>query len=213
MFQSHVDNMDEPPQPIYQFSVRPCQTCGGSTEVTFLCDDCGARRTMKLRNGDEVVRHEAGCRYQEYCMARVDRGSYHYGEHPVCRNPVVEKFDVNADGRPVGFCGVHARGQADAEKNAYARKERRELDAWRYELREKKEATEAEIIAQIAAILGYPEGEFPEVLSRHNSQREVIQVLALPISVLQRHFGLFPPEPENPVSTLKIEDDAGPDPF
>lgn len=194
------------------FRIKDCMKCHGETELTFLCSECGTLKHMKLRNGDEVVQHEPGCRYQEYCMEHIESGSYGIS-YTYCRHPVVERFDMRADGVMVGYCGIHARNKAADEARAKQNKEYLELQDWRYAEKAKSEKTDEDFVKEIAIALGYPEGEYPEFHQKITPSGEYVTHLTLPIFVLKAHLKIQENEPEKLVEKLEIEVNNDPEPF
>lgn len=216
-YPQHFANPDGSTKPD-QFRVMDCDTCHGATEIIFLCEDCGTRKMMALRNGESVVAHEAGCKFQEYCMEHIEtREPVGYRQDPPrCRRPVQASFDVHSDGRPVGYCGVHARGKDQQETWAHARKENEDLRTWQQSQAKKKKMTTNETIGAIELALGDcalgPEGQRLISYGLTIDQEKVI--LKIPIEVLVKFFHLEEEdEPETILSKLEIEVDDGPNPF
>lgn len=185
--------------------VEKCDKCNGTSEITFLCDKCGAYQIMKLNDGSEVIRHKAYCPRAEYCMAPIERSQ------APCRRPIVERFEIYANGQMHGFCGIHARGKDDMEKMSRRRKTDEDLRDWRMSQREAEMRTMEERIQAVSLALDSEK----ELVTDTGYDREgrLTVFVRCPLPLLERVLGLeivpqkaleIPPE---------IEDDDQPEPF
>jgi hypothetical protein len=182
------------------YTVRPCAKCETTAELTFLCEECGAAQTIENLTGQSVIYHKDTCQQSEYCYQPVGDTTRR------CMRKVVERFDIRANGRPVGVCGVHARGMKDREAMALRQREDRLLTDWRYKEREAKEATVDERIAAVARELGTTE------VFEHRIRATGEVIILLPLPLVEAKLGIAPEVPGEAPPPI-FEEAEGPDPF
>lgn len=191
------------------YRVSWCYACGGTTEKLFLCSGCGAeayvenaRLTKDLP--DQIVQHAQWCMLNDRCMTMISAGAR------TCCRPIVARFDVQADGRMWGYCGVHSRGKQDDEERAARWALDRLQDEWKQSEREQREATVDERLTAIKAKLGIPE----EVALEHRIRYDGACTVTVPLEILEQYVGAPTPRQENDLESLiGFEAGDGPESF
>lgn len=170
-------NYDNTPRDSY--SVTGCNTCKGTAEIEFECESCGTRNQLTPPDGNTIPWHKQWCPECDICMSTTSGGK-------VCCRPIVERFDVRADGHMWGYCGVHARGKGEEEENAKIRKEDSEIWEWEQEEKEREKRGVTDRILAVAAELGMPNGDIFDY--NENYKGEVTVKISL--EVLEIFLGL-----------------------
>lgn len=192
-----------------KYRVDWCYACKGTTEKEFLCSGCGAEKMVENARltkdlPENIVQHQQWCMQNDLCMTMISSGAR------TCCRPIVARFDVHADGKMWGFCGVHSRGkQEDEERAAKWAVQSLEIE-WKESERDKKEATVDERLAAIKTKLGMEENE----TMTHRIAYDGHVTVTIPLEMLENYVGVVPPGNEIDLASLVgFEAGEGPEPF
>lgn len=188
---------------VLKFVCSPCYACGSTGETEFFCEECGCRSQFKLKDGSEVPAHMQWCMTGDLCMTMVREGS------KPCGRPIVERFDIHADGKLWGFCGVHAKHKQEQETWARRNKVEQEVREWREQEIELAGRTPEQRMERIRKEFGMGEGAYTSYREQFNGN----VIVELSLDFLEEFFGVSTKATVLPSQVVDQLDATLPEPF